>query len=181
MNSLPMMRILRVLVGAGEDAVLIVEETRVLDRQIRALRSDAGTILIWNARALEGDVAYSDVVSGSDQQRLSAAGLVRQDDALALAFDGHVIPDDGSAIEILARIDVDRVAIFRGGDCLAWRLVLLALSHLQCSSQKRDGPNAHRDGKQRPRDNHHQLLTSNGAPPLWQLSWRRSTDTKATA
>ena len=155
---------------AGEDAGFIVEEATVFDRQIAALRTNAGPVLVRHARPLQGEVADRDVAAGSDQYRLTAAGLVGHDDAGALALDGEVVLADDRAVEILPWIDLDRIAVLRGRHRFARLLELVALTHLEGSSQERECPDAHRHGEQRSCHRHRMLLVSFKPPPHCQLS-----------
>src|SRR5262249_55321496 len=93
---------------AGQYAVLIVEKSAVLDRQIATFGPDAGTVSIHGARPLQGYVAHRDVAAIGDQDRLAGADLVGHDDSGSLAFNDDVVLADAGAIEIPTGINVDR-------------------------------------------------------------------------
>src|SRR5271165_3137515 len=149
---------------AGENAFLIVEKAAVLDCQVAALRTNAGAVLVRYARPLQGEVAYGDVVTDSDQYRLAAARPVGHDDARAVSSNNDVVLADDCAVEILSRIYLDRIAILRGGHRLARQLEIVTLSHIECSSHQRERPHAHRYRKRYPRHRYHELLTTFARP-----------------
>src|SRR5262249_11853367 len=62
---------------ASQNAILIVDEAAVLDRQIFPLGTDTGAIVIGHLGALESDPTDGDVVGGDDEQALATAAVAR--------------------------------------------------------------------------------------------------------
>ena len=114
--------------GAAEDAVLVVEEARIADRQIAPLGADAGAVLIGDARAREGDVVDGDVVAGDHPDRLAAARPVAQVSRAVGRFQGQAARAPDRAVDVLAGVDAHDVAILghRGGGARGLQVALRA-------------------------------------------------------
>jgi len=120
---------------AAQDAVLVVEKLAIVDGQIAALITDAGAVAVADRGAREGDVIERDVGIG-DQDRFAvgngAAG--HQIDLAADALDRDLGADLGKVVGVGAGLNLNDVAVMRGGNGCRERTELLAGA---------DGKNSH--------------------------------------
>src|ERR1051326_654739 len=117
---------------SSEDAVLIVDEAAMLDREVSPLSPYACAVTIGHARARKRDIANGDVAADSYEERLPLAGFVGDHHTRPFAHNRQVARIPYRAVKILAGLDLDRVTGRGQRSCCAWRLELVAWSDLQC-------------------------------------------------
>jgi hypothetical protein len=94
-----------------ENPVLVVKEARLAHGQIPAFRTDAGAVLIGHARARKGDVLDRDVGAADHPDRLAGAGAVAHVRRTGRGFEDQMVGAPDRAVDILAGVDADDVAV----------------------------------------------------------------------